>query len=183
MTCDREERFRYRLWWGWFNTFVGLTPERSRPMRRSMQLRIITLRTWKVIHWGEFFWWMVVSFEWWWGQIRENEDEMVRIEMPKVVRRSCREVEVRHNWSQDPSNFEPCSFHYCFFFVISGNRQNLLSIFGVLLKICWKLYLALLSFRGERAMAQAVSIIRFSSEEVTKMEKIFLPKWWGNKVV
>ena len=26
-------------------TFVGLTPERSRPMRRSMQLRIITVRT------------------------------------------------------------------------------------------------------------------------------------------
>ena len=59
---------------------------------------------------------MVVSFECLMGgQIRENEDEMVRIEMPKVVRRSCREVEVRHNWSQDPSNFEPCSLHYCFF--------------------------------------------------------------------
>ena len=28
-------------------TFVGLTPERSRPMRRSMQLRIITVRTWR----------------------------------------------------------------------------------------------------------------------------------------
>ena len=26
-------------------TFVGFTPERSRPMRRSMQLRIITVRT------------------------------------------------------------------------------------------------------------------------------------------
>ena len=28
-------------------TFVGFTPERSRPMRRSMQLRIITVRTWR----------------------------------------------------------------------------------------------------------------------------------------
>ena len=28
-----------------FLTFVGLTPERSRPISRSMQLRIITVRT------------------------------------------------------------------------------------------------------------------------------------------
>ena len=84
-----------------------------------------------------FWWkrcWMVVSFEWWCGQIRENEDEMVRIEMPKVVRRSCREVEVRHNWSQDPSNFEPCSLHYCFF--VCYFREQAKSIFGALLKIC-----------------------------------------------
>ena len=133
-------------------TFVGLTPERSRPMRRSMQLRIITVRTWKrreSYSLRRVFWWMLVSFEWWWGQIRENEDEMVRIEMPKVVRRSCREVEVRHNWSQDPSNFEPCSLHYCFFLCYFWEQAK--SIFGALLKICWKLYLALLSFRGERA--------------------------------
>lgn len=29
----------------WVLTFVGLTPERSRPISRSMQLRIITVRT------------------------------------------------------------------------------------------------------------------------------------------
>ena len=122
MTRDEDERYilyRYHLWWDWWIPSLGWHQRdqgrwgdpcscESSPCEPG--------REGKVIHWGAFFWWMVVNFECLMGgQIRENEDEMVRIEMPKVVRRSCREVEVRHNWSQDPSNFQPCSLHYCFF--------------------------------------------------------------------